>query len=109
MKRATVLMKKPCKSINLLTKSLFLCLTAVFLHLKNLNDILFAITLKHLSGYHSLIDTLLFKLKVLKTRIGRINLKVILRRFTFFIKEIQNKKHFVKRPFTDIKSSLFLV
>ena len=42
-------------------------------------------------------------------RVGGIKLKAILRRFTFFIKEIQNKKHFVKRTFTDIKSSLFLV
>ena len=109
MKRATILLKKPCKSINLLTKCLFLCLTAAFLHLKNLNDILITITLKHLLGYHSLIGTSPFKLKVLKMCIGRINLKVILRRFTFFIKEIQNKKHFVKRTFTDIKSSLFLV
>ena len=55
------------------------------------------------------LSSYLFKLKVLKMCIGRINLKVILRRFTFFIKEIQNKKHLVKRTFTDIKSSLFLV
>ena len=84
-------------------------LNSSFFALKKPNDILIAITLKHLSGYHSLIDTSPFKLKVLKMCIGRINLKVILRRFTFFIKEIQNKKHFVKRTFTDIKSSLFLV
>ena len=79
------------------------------MHLKNLNDILIAITLKQLSGCHSLIGTSPFKLKVLKMCIERINLKVILRRFTFFIKEIQNKKHFVKRTFTDISSYLFIV
>ena len=41
-------------------------LNSSFLHLKNLNDILITITLKHLLGYHSLIGTSPFKLKVLK-------------------------------------------
>lgn len=65
--------------------------------------------MKPLLDCYSLICPFSFKQKVLIMRVGGIKLKAILRRFTFFIKEIQNKKHFVKRTFTDIKSSLFLV
>lgn len=65
--------------------------------------------MKPLLDCYSLICPFSFKQKVLIMHVGGIKLKAILRRFTFFIKEIQNKKHFVKRTFTDIKSSLFLV
>ena len=65
--------------------------------------------MKPLLDCYSLICPFSFKQKVLIMRVGGIKLKAILRRFTFFIKEIQNKKHLVKRTFTDIKSSLFLV
>lgn len=65
--------------------------------------------MKPLLDCYSLIRFFSFKQKVLIMHVGGIKLKAILRRFTFFIKEIQNKKHFVKRTFTDIKSSLFLV
>lgn len=65
--------------------------------------------MKPLLDCYSLIRFFSFKQKVLIMHVGGIKLKAILRRFTFFIKEIQNKKHLVKRTFTDIKSSLFLV
>lgn len=50
-----------------------------------------------------------FKQKELKRWHDGIKLKAILRRFTFFIKEIQNKNRFVNRTFTDIKSYLILM
>lgn len=45
MKRATILLKKPCKSINLLIKHVTLCLITDFSHLKNLNWLMFTITM----------------------------------------------------------------
>ena len=45
MKRATILLKKPCKSINLLIKYVTLCLITDFSHLKNLNWLMFTITM----------------------------------------------------------------
>jgi hypothetical protein len=45
MKRATILLKKPCKSINLLIKHAILCLITDFSHLKNLNWLMFTITM----------------------------------------------------------------
>ena len=45
MKRTTVLSKKPCKSINLLSKAPFVCLTTGFGYLKKLNDGSAAITM----------------------------------------------------------------
>jgi hypothetical protein len=45
MKRATILLKKPCKSINLLIKHVTLCLITDFPHLKNLNWLMFTITM----------------------------------------------------------------
>ena len=65
--------------------------------------------MKPLLDCYSLIRSFSFKQKVLIMHVGGIKLKAILRRFTFFIKEIQNKKHFVKRTFTDIKSSSTLI
>ena len=45
MKQATILLKKPCKSINLLIKHVTLCLITDFSHLKNLNWLMFTITM----------------------------------------------------------------
>ena len=51
--------------------------------------------MKPLLDCYSLIRPFSFKQKVLIMRVGGIKLKAILRRFTFFIKEIQNKNRFV--------------
>jgi len=45
MKRATILLKKPCKSIKLLTKHAILCRIADFIQLKNLKTLSLAITM----------------------------------------------------------------
>ena len=42
-------------------------------------------------------------------RVGGIKLKAILRRFTFFIKEIQNRKTLLCHSFADIKPYLVLL
>ena len=49
--------------------------------------------MKPLLDCYSLICPFSFKQKVLIMRVGGIKLKAILRRFTFFIKEIQNSKN----------------
>ena len=51
--------------------------------------------MKPLLDCYSLIRSFSFKQKVLIMHVGGIKLKAILRRFTFFIKEIQNKNRFV--------------
>lgn len=49
--------------------------------------------MKPLLYYYSLIHPFSFKQKVLIMHVGGIKLKANLRRFTFFIKEIQNSKN----------------
>lgn len=73
----------------------FLCLTADFWHLKNLNGVRPAIIMNTLARAENLNLVPVFKLKVLIITIFEIKMKALLRRFTIFIKEIQSKKeHF---------------
>ncbi len=56
--------------------------------------------MKPLLDCYSLIRSFSFKQKVLIMHVGGIKLKAILRRFTFFIKEIQNRKTLLGHRFT---------
>lgn len=65
--------------------------------------------MKPLLDCYFLICPFSFKQKVLIMRVGGIKLKAILRRFTFFIKEIQNRKTLLGHSFADIKPYLVLL
>lgn len=65
--------------------------------------------MKPLLDCYSLIRSFSFKQKVLIMHVGGIKLKAILRRYTFFIKEIQNRKTLLGHSFADIKPYLVLL